>query len=701
MSRPRTKLYFVTLTSALMLVADGAAAARPSHGSEAQLRQSNDCRNVAAALSDWAAQQVVGRYHPRRHPRISRQETKTRSKPSRPIGAPSKPMPMPMSDADMPSEMPAVASMASAALAKKEGAGPESFTGTNVQEVNVDEADLVKTDGRHIYVANDDTVLIFESWPAERTRMVARLRLADGAKPNQLYLYGDTLMVLSSVQLRVASASGSTQSLQGSRITYIDVSNRGRPAIQRHVDLQGHLQSSRLIGSDLYLVTNAPIQLPAQLVARGRQFLNQRARHRMSHGDLRSQVRDYLRESLTRAELNAALPRVRSRRIGGSFRPLLDCGAVYVPTQGAPVGLVTLTHLPLNRHEVPETIGVLAGGLQVYSSTEALYVASNNQIHKLLLNAGNPDLEPEYVGSGQVPGQILNQFSMSEHQGFLRVATTDGRGNNILVLGPNQQGGLEVVGSVIGLARGERIYSARMFGDKGYVVTFRRTDPLYTLDLTDPRNPRVVGELEINGFSSYIHPLDGGRLLTIGQDADSNGRQQGVHLQIFDVNDPAAPTRTHHHRFGQGAQSSAQNDHHALTYDPSTQTLAVPVNNTGAERFTGLMVFRIDGDEGFSELGRVSHGDQLQEYWRQRCRRQRARDRGTCNQIRRQTNAQLTDHPVAMLRSIVMDRYLYSLSFFALEVHDLDAMDETSAAVVLSAEPKRRSGAVARLSPRM
>jgi len=651
-------ILLICSVSAIVLIAD------TSEATNVQLQQSWQCTEAADTLSEWVAAQVMSYYRPRprrsvpmRRPSVAtRKKTKMRS----------------ASTATM-SALGSAAPAAEMAM-DKAADGPTSFTGTNVQEVAVDEADLVKTDGKFIYAANDGKVLILESWPPEETGMVARVSLPDAARPTALYLHGDTLLVLSSVRLQFSDA-GATQ---GTRITYIDVKDRTRPAIERHVDLEGALVQSRLIGSDLYLVSNAATRLPNSLVQRGQRFMQK------TRGLTHKQLAKHLKKSLTRAEINASMPHMRSHRIGGKFRQLVSCGNTYVPRARGPIGALTLTHLRLNRHEPPKTIGVLGGGLRVYASTDALYVASNtgnSQIHKFELNAGT-ELEPKYVGSGAISGYLLNQFSMSEHKGFLRVATTDGGGNNLFVLGENQTGNeLEVVGSIKGLARGERIFAARMFGDKGYIVTFRQTDPLYTLDLSDPSDPRVVGELKINGFSSYIHPLDGDRLLTIGQDADGRGRLQGVHLQIFDVSDPSAPTRTHHQRLGQGSQSVAQNDHHAFTYDPATKTLAIPAQQYGGggDYFSGLLVYRIDAQDGFAELGRVSHSDRVAEYAAARCKRQRCGRRHH------------TGQRVPMLRSIVMDHYLYSLSGIALEVNDLDNMEETVAAAVLSSRPKARA----------
>jgi hypothetical protein len=244
-------------------------------------------------------------------------------------------------------------------------------------------------------------------------------------------------------------------------------------------------------------------------------------------------------------------------------------------------------------------------------------------------------------------------------------------GNHLYVLAQRGKR-LHAVGAIEDLAPGERIYSARMMGDKGYMVTFRQTDPLYTFDLSDPRRPRVVGELKINGFSSYIHPLGSDHLLTIGQDADDSGRVLGAHLQVFDVSDPANPRRTAHRRLadqGGWSWSAAQWDHHAFTYDPRTRVLAVPMSSyhhgDASRTFLGVVLLQV-AKNGFEELGRISH--------------QALAD--TTRSIECAGGAAASSHPCAnrhqqpdwrsqIQRSIVMDEVLVTISQLGLQWNSL------------------------------
>ena len=244
----------------------------------------------------------------------------------------------------------------------------------------------------------------------------------------------------------------------------------------------------------------------------------------------------------------------------------------------------------------------------------------NSHIHKFDLNDGGL---PRYVASGEVSGWIYDQFAMSEHNGHLRVASTELNwwvwdedeqgGNNITVLRDNRIGELETVGEVTGLAPGERIYASRMFGDKGYIVTFRQIDPLFTIDLSDPKNPTVMGELKIPGYSAYLHPIAEDRLLSVGMDGDMDGNLSGLAVNIFDVSNMEDPTLEHKFTLESDgwAWSEALWDHHAFTYH--NDTLSIPAYtydwsaDGGYDDFSGLITFDIDIDDGITELGRVDH----------------------------------------------------------------------------------------------
>jgi uncharacterized secreted protein with C-terminal beta-propeller domain len=256
---------------------------------------------------------------------------------------------------------------------------------------------------------------------------------------------------------------------------------------------------------------------------------------------------------------------------------------------------------------------IFTGGDTVYASPSSLYVATqrweaesaNTSIHRF--DISDPD-RTWYAASGMVPGGLLNQFSLSEEKGILRAASTVGFGpdaeSKVTTLA-RDDGHLVQRGQVGGLGRGERIYAVRFIGDVGYVVTFRQTDPLYTVDLADPAHPRVRGELKIPGYSAYLHPVGDDLLLGVGQEANAQGRVQGLQLSLFDVSDLARPVRLQKAQIAERWSSSeVEWDHHAFLWWPATKLAVLPIDSQG---FRGAAGYRVDRAGGIAEIGRISH----------------------------------------------------------------------------------------------
>ncbi len=189
-----------------------------------------------------------------------------------------------------------------------------------------------------------------------------------------------------------------------------------------------------------------------------------------------------------------------------------------------------------------------------------------------------------YMGNAKVPGTALDQFSMDEYNGYLRVATTydmvDFVSNGVYVLDEN----LKQVGKIDGIANTEQIKSVRFMGDTGYVVTFEQTDPLFVIDLENPENPKILGELKIPGFSAYLHPVGGGLVLGVGVDGDENGRGEGIKVSLFDVSNPENPVEADNiilsgYREARSwcyYSSEALYSHKALCYDENENVMYIP-----------------------------------------------------------------------------------------------------------------------------
>jgi len=316
----------------------------------------------------------------------------------------------------------------------------------------------------------------------------------------------------------------------------------------------------------------------------------------------------------------------------------------YCPDKSGGGSTVTVTTFNLNDTSYPlQSVGVAADAHTVYATTGSLYLSATRRnytpgplmtdvpvtteetvIHKFDLTG----VKAQSMGSGKVPGTLLNQFSMGEYEGVLRVATTTGYAwgnapsfaNHVYCLKSGTQG-LEVIGKLENLAPGERIYSARFVGKRGFLVTFVQIDPLFTLDLSDPAAPRVVGKLKVPGYSDYIHPLDENHLITIGKDVmleRGMAWYQGVQLSMFDISDFANPRLLHKELIGvRGTESEALHNPKAFTFWNEKSLLALPIqryeyqkppaaaSDYGTSTFLGLYGYRVGVEKGFELLGRI------------------------------------------------------------------------------------------------
>jgi hypothetical protein len=291
-----------------------------------------------------------------------------------------------------------------------------------------------------------------------------------------------------------------------------------------------------------------------------------------------------------------------------------------------------------------------------------------------------------YYGSGLVAGRVLNQFAMDEHHGELRVATTTGHvpdpdvESTLTVLAADEESGdLSAMGVLEHIAPTEDIRSVRFDGDRGFIVTFKKTDPLFVLDLSNHSQPRIDGELKIPGFSTYMHMLDPTHILSIGYDADDHGSFayfDGVLIQIFDIADPENPTLAHRHVIGtRGSSSEALTNHLAFNYFPPLGLLAVPMTicEGGDDgqygdvmTFSGLMLFDVSAQAGISEHGRVAHP---------------MPEAGTVS-----CSTWWTDAGSAVKRSIFMDRVVYSIADDEMVIASVDATATPLQSMPLSGE---------------
>lgn len=591
---------------------------------------------------------------------------------------------------------------------------PEDFSETNVQVEGVDEADRVKTDGTHIYTLSDRSFVIVKSWPANELDEVARIDLRSW--PQNFFLDGTRAIVLGHGNLAdvspdapgtgsgnggVPAPEASVDAIRPGRpenyrpvatVTVIDLADKANPRIVHESFFDGSAIDSRRIESKVYLAQSNHVWFD-DLVYWPDFGPEQEATPEQIEAAFDALYESNVARIRARG-IDDWLPRVWSVQDGGdvawdSGRAVSACTDVHVPSVYSEQGLLSLITLDIDDGSV---VGSTIQGSwgNVYASREAIYIGTTNweffwwwrpaaeppaiqtHIHKFAFDDGGI---ARYSASGDVVGYALNQFAFDEYEGRLRVATTDGFGwwnanqteSRVTVLA-ERAGKLETVGLVTGLGPEERIFSVRFIGDLAYVVTFREVDPLYVVDLAAPENPRVAGELKIPGFSSYIHPLADGFLLTAGRDGDDEGNIGGVKVEIFDVTDPADPRSVTTAVIGDGwnTWSDVLWDHKAFVFFRARNLLAIPVSGWvesstpfgwQAEHKSELALFRVT-TESIEPLPSISHMGLLEEF---------GGDTG-CRGYAGYWQA-------AIYRGIFADDFVYSLSQLGIQAHDTRAIE--------------------------
>lgn len=542
-------------------------------------------------------------------------------------------------------------------------AGASDHSTTNVQVAGVDEADIVKNDGEHIYVVSGDRVRVVRAYPPSQARVVGDVPLPDG-RPDGLYLDGDRLVVMGSAADDPPFVEGETvivdddgahrpgPSLPSTYVRVLDVADPADPTVERDVTVHGRLHDSRMIDDHVYVVLDVPLRFdeddePVVPVVNPDQ---------------------------------SGFPEIH--HFGGDGRVYQFTNVLSVAVRGD--------------EPVDNAAYLLERATNLYASRINLYLATPHRadgdgsgdpwdraeatlIHKLALDDGHVS----YEASGQVPGSVLDQFSMDEHDGHLRVATTVGHvsrnlgddevssTNNVYVLDDRMQ----TVGRLEGVAPNERIYSARFMGDRAYLVTFKKVDPFFVIDLADPEDPQVLGELKLPGYSDYLHPFGDDHVIGIGKDTVEAERgdfawYQGVRINLFDATDVEDPELVDAMVLGdRGSRSEVLRDHKALLLDRERGFMAFPMlwaevdpsdhdgdpppHAHGDPVWQGAYLLDVSVDDGLSVRGHVTHveGSLDEAHWH----------RHRSDFVR---------------RSLTMGDVLYTVSEAKIRAHDVDDLME-------------------------
>lgn len=516
------------------------------------------------------------------------------------------------------------------------------FSETNVQVAGIDEADVVKTDGQYIYSMNGAQVDIFSAEITEPFEPIATVELAGNAQA--IFISDGHLVAMGTDQFKYIEPASRGISLDiapyyPTNQTYVQVFDVSDPlAVQTSatISVDGYYNTARLIDGNVYLVNNFYMNyyssidesniasaIPHIAIAGEGQTIGEDSYVPMSDCEEISFFGDQGRNFVSILSLNVEEPTdVNAKLLVG------NTGTVYMSPRNLYLTTTVYTEAAesVDATDIPEcsfleqALGVCSRIVSPEFPTIS-YSDPDTQIFRLSVD----DLDLAFAGVGEVPGTLLNQFSLDENSGYLRVATTSEEGqrirgtqNNLYVLDVEN---MQQVGELTGLARDERIYSVRYIGERAYVVTFRQVDPLFVIDLSDPINPEVMGELKIPGFSNYLHPYDQNYLLGFGQEADPDtGRTTGLKVGLFDVSDPNNPREVDNIVLGmQGSYSELLNDHKALLFDREKDLLVFPVNlyesKDYTDRFNGFQALSINTIDGFSEAARIDMRLEDYEYY--------------------------------------------------------------------------------------
>jgi hypothetical protein len=629
------------------------------------------------------------------------------------------------------------------APAPEEGGSAKSYSTTNNQVVGVDEADFLKNDGKHIYVLADGKLQIIDAWPADAAHVVSETEIE--GTPSKLFVHADHAFIYSSLDPLNQSSSGGYGDYGGAyygggectygydceftgdgralKVTVLDIKDRNKPVLERETVFNGSYLNARRIGDRVFSVVIFPEvsvpgveYWPVDLSQSWDWCWDESNKPTKEEVDA---AFDALLAANTKAIEEATitdfLPGVKDTRYGADGAAiteeglLSDCKGFYTSETGDGKSFLSVMSMGIADLGPLSATTIVGKPGAVYANAEALYVGVRHYpyemnawfyedaeatpeattVHKFAIDADSG--ATAYKGSGVVKGRVLNQFAMDDRGGYLRIATTTGhlpdeKTHSTLSVLREHGGELQITGQIDDIAPTEDIRSVRFNGETGYIVTFKKTDPLFVIDLSDNFAPVIRGELKIPGFSTYMHVLDDDHILSIGYDADDQGDFawfQGIQLQIMDVSDLANPKLIHKEVIGtRGSTSDAATNHLAFNYFAEKGLLAIPMticeggsggSNGDLMTFSGLLVYKVSTEKGFEQLGGVPHQqpETQDNYW------------GACGNWWTQSNS-------LVKRSIFMDDFVYSVAMDLLQVANLSNL-ETPVTSIQLAEPSQPS----------
>lgn len=487
----------------------------------------------------------------------------------------------------------------------------DDYSKTNTQVQGVDEADIVKTDGTHIYYLANEKLTIINTENASQMKKMSTIEFDETFTPEELFFNNEKIIVIGTrfeYDEREKRIGIDDDYLYPNYMdkTYTsakiyNVKDKTNPTLERTVEVEGSYLTARMIDSNVYIASNKYMYYAY--------ICNTYKSTELNEDDFKPHYLDTATSNETKS-IN------------------FDC--IYYIPEFEDTNYLNIVAFNITNNQEANVESYLGAGEEIYASKENLYVTKTKydyerknktsittEIYKFNLNNANCT----FAKAGDVPGSVLNQFSMDECNGYFRIATTDSTSwnsesntNNLYVLNEN----LETIGKIEGLAKGERIYSVRFMGNRAYMVTFVETDPLFVIDLSNPTTPTVLGELKIPGYSKYLHPYDETHLIGIGEDTEvvnygygDRVVTNGMKMAMFDVTDPNNPQELYNVKIGEkGTYSELLYNHKALLFSKEKNIIAFPISITENDykvTFQGAIVYGVSLEKGFELKTKISN----------------------------------------------------------------------------------------------
>ena len=437
------------------------------------------------------------------------------------------------------------------ATSKSESAS--DYSSTNVQVEGIDEADILKIDGKYIYMISNNKLVIVEAYPAETMKKVSETKIEGRAI--DMFLSGEKLFLVTDD----CKSNGSYRTSNiNTKVVTFDVSDRTAPKEVKTFEFTGLYSSSRMICEKVYLF------------------------------------------STMGASRNGKLPQYRENNYE-SFQEVSLKEIQYVPNDTYTTYTQIFTFdlgMPLNSPKIVTYLG--SSAQNVYMSQDNLYMAQKQNGDTVVYKFSLDSEYPRYEAKGKVEGTVINQFAMDEHNGNFRIATDDGYASRVYVLSES----MHVLGSIKNIAKNEDMKSVRFEGDRCYLVTFRNTDPLFVIDLSKPRAPKMLGELKITGYSTYLQPYDENHVIGFGYDGTEWGTNGQLKLALFDISDVENP-REKFKTIISASDSELLTNHKSLLFSKDRNLIAFSVGQYRSNKVG--KVYTIDLEKGFVLRGSIEH----------------------------------------------------------------------------------------------